>query len=71
MSFNRAGGSNLDVLFPIKVYCWIKLCARVWGHVAGEVAGCGGIWQGSSLWHEWGHVVGEGNSVCNIRKFFR
>ena len=27
-------------------------CGRVWGHVAGEVAGCGGIWQG------WGYVVG-------------
>ena len=22
-------------------------CDRVWGHVAGVVAGCGGMWQGS------------------------
>ena len=27
-------------------------CGRVWGHVAGVVAGCGGMWQ------ELGYLVG-------------
>ena len=24
----------------------VGTCGRVWGHVAGVVAGCGGMWQG-------------------------
>ena len=28
-------------------------CGRVWGNVAGVVAGCGGMWQ------RWGYVVGS------------
>ena len=42
-------------------------CGRVWGHMAGVVAGCGGMWQGmgvfgrgSGLCHGWGYVAGVG-----------
>ena len=30
----------------------VGTCSRVWEHVAGVVAGCGGMWQ------RWGYVVG-------------
>ena len=48
-------------------------CGRLCEHVAGVVAGCGGMWQGSmyvvggqaygmdgDMWWGWGHVVGCG-----------
>ena len=53
----------------------VGACGRVWGHVAGVVAGCGGMRQGlgylvggkaygmdGDMWWGWGHVVGCG--VC-------
>ena len=51
----------------------VGACGRVWGNVAGVVAGCGGMWQGwgyvvggqaysmdRNMWQEWGHMVGSG-----------
>ena len=48
-------------------------CDRVWGHMAGVVAGGGGMWQGvgvcgrgqasgmdGDMWQGWGHVAGCG-----------
>ena len=28
----------------------VGIYGRSWGHVAGVVAGCGGIWQGWGMW---------------------
>ena len=36
----------------VGAYGRVGACSRVWGNVAGVVAGCGGMWQG------WDYVVG-------------
>ena len=45
-------------------------CGKVWGHVAGVVAGCGGMWHGlgyvvggQAYGHRRGHVVGRGGRL--------
>ena len=52
----------------------MRACSRVWGHVAGVMTGCGGMWQGlgylvggqaygmdGDMWWGLGHVVGCGD----------
>ena len=71
----RVGGSGQGEAYSIDGDMWqgwdgvvgCGACGMVWGHVAGVVAGCGGMWQGlgylvggqaygidGDMWQGWG-----------------
>ena len=62
----------------------MEACGRVWWHVAGVVAGCGGMWLGSEyvvgsqaygmdgdMCWGWGHVVGCGSMWQGVGTYGR
>ena len=38
----------------------MEACGRGGGRVWGAYGSGGDMWQGSDLWHRWGHVAGVG-----------